>query len=153
MKDIVNVSSNRSNPIRTMTRIVNLGIAITLPVMLILYPPVKPTWLVMGTFLSIVLGLFSIIGLWPRMRVTLLGHAIHNPAVHTTAYFLVGMICISLSFANPSVSTSWFAFFTLVGAMMVFDAITSMTYLFKDSKSQNTIKHEETVTHHHDRAA
>ena len=134
MTDLIEVSSERPHPIRTLSRVVTLAIGIALPVMLITYPPVKPTWLAMGTILSIVLALFSIVGLWPALRVSLLGHIFNNKVVHTTTYFLIGMIVITLSIANPAVSNVWFAFFNLVGALLVFDAITSMTYLLAAKK-------------------
>jgi hypothetical protein len=153
MTNILSVSSKMSHPIRTMTRVINLCIAITVPVMLIYYPPVNPTWEVMGVMLSIVLGLFSIVGLWPRMRVTLLGHVVHNPEVHTTTYFLLGMIIIALSIASPAVAMEWFAFFVLVGAMMVFDAITSMTYLLKSGKPTQSAITADNVTHQTHKAA
>ena len=136
MTEVINVSSKRAHPIRLMSRIIGLIIGVSLPVMLIEYPPVKPTWLAMGTILSIVLALFSIFGLWPRLRITFLGHVLNNKVVHTTTFFLIGMIIITLSFVNQEVSGTWLAFFMLVGALLVLDAITSITYIVKSKKQE-----------------
>lgn len=138
MTSIISVSSYKAGPIRTMSRIVNLVIALGLPVMLVAYPPVKTEWIATGSMLSILLFLFAIVGLWPRLRVSILGHVFNNMILHTTVSFLIGMSVIMMAIYNPPVANTWFAFFSFIGLLLVFDAILSMGYLLKSRSVRRT---------------
>jgi len=150
MTNIVNISSNKAQRIRTMSRVVNLIIGLGLPVMIFQFPPAKPTWLAMGFLLSIILVTFSIVGLWPKLKVSFLGHVFDNQVVHTTTSFVVGMTIIVLAIANPPVLTAWFAFFMGIGTLLVFDAIISLGYRAKISAKKTT---SAPYQQHHNKAA
>ncbi len=131
MINIINISSYKATRIRTFSRIVYLVSGLGMATMISAYPPLKPEWIVVGSMLSIVLTLFGIIGLWPRIRVTIFGHILNNRIVHTVVFFLAGITVIMMTYFNPPVADAWYAFFSLVGALMVFDAIASTAYRLK----------------------
>lgn len=135
MTSIVNISSYKAQRIRTLSRVVNLIIGIGLPIMMLQYPPAKPTWLVMGFVLSIVLVSFSIVGLWPKLKVSILGHVFDNRVVHATTSSVIGILLILMAISNPPVLREWFAFYNAMGILLILDAIISTGYLMKAKKS------------------
>jgi hypothetical protein len=102
------------------------------------YPPIETAWIVTGSLLSIVLAMFAIIGLWPRLKVSVLGHVLNNRVVHTIVFFLVGMGVIMMTYLYPPLANMWYVFFSFTGALMVFDAIISSAYMLSANSGRKT---------------
>ena len=139
MFDIISITSYRATQIRTFSRIVNLVFGLGMATMISAYPPLKAEWIVVGSMLSIVLTLFGIIGLWPRLRVSIFGHVLNNRVLHTVVFFLSGITVIMMTYFNPPVADAWYAFFSLSGTLMVFDAIASTAYRLKSGTIRRKI--------------
>lgn len=134
MSTLLRISSRKTRAIRTSTRVLFLLLGISLIVMELAVPPVKPLWMVLGLFLAAFLIFFSIIGLSPRIRVSSYGEVLNNTYVHVTASIFVGMGIIVASLAYPPVNIMWYAFFNFVGIALVFDAIITSSWNRKKTK-------------------
>ena len=138
MTNIISVTSYRAKHINTLTRIVYLVFGLGIATMISAYPPIKTEWIVTGSLLSIVLAMFAIIGLWPRLKVSVLGHVLNNRVLHTVVFFLVGMTVIMMTYLDPPLASMWYVFFSFTGALMVFDAIISSAYLQSSNSGRRT---------------
>jgi len=136
MSTLLSISSKKARVIRTSTRILFLVLGISLIVMELAFPPIKPLWLVGGFFLAAFLIFFSILGLSPRLRVTWFGEAINNTYVHVTTSFVVGMGIIIASMVHPPVHLVWYVFFNFVGVALVFDAIITSSWNLKKTRKK-----------------
>ena len=142
MSAILRISSRKTRAIRNSTRGLFLLLGISLIVMELAVPPVKPLWMVLGFFLAAFLIFFSIIGLSPRIRVSSYGEVLNNTYVHVTASAFVGLSVIIASLAFPPVQMMWYAFFNFVGIALVFDAIITSSWNIK--KTRKAAKKVET---------
>ena len=93
--------------------------------------------------------IFAIIGLWPRLKVSLLGHVFNNRVVHTVVYFLVGMGVIMMTYLDPPVAEMWYVFFSFTGALMVFDAIISSAVMLSSNPGRKTNTSELALHNRH----
>ena len=140
MSVLLRISSRKARAVRTSTRVLFLLIGVSLIIMEMAVPPVKPLWMVLGFFLAAFLIFFSIIGLSPRIRVSSYGEVLNNLYVHVTASLFIGTGIIITSMVYPPVHMMWYAFFNFVGIVLVFDAIiTSSWSLKKAKKSANEV--------------
>jgi len=138
MTNIISVTSYKAKHINTLTRIVYLVLGLGIATMISAYPPIETAWIVTGSLLSIVLAMFAIIGLWPRLKVSVLGHVLNNRVVHTIVFFLVGMGVIMMTYLYPPLANMWYVFFSFTGALMVFDAIISSAYMLSANSGRKT---------------
>ena len=150
MATLLRISSQKAKAVRTSTRVMFLLISISLILMEMLYPPVKTMWMVLGLLLGATLGLYSIIGLSPRLRVSSFGEVLSNTSVHVTVSFVMGMGIILAAMINPPVNTMWFAFFSFIGILLVFDSIITSSWkrlkLKKKLDSAGTSQHPPAAT-------
>ena len=149
MTNIISVTSYKANRINTLTRIVYLVFGLGIATMISAYPPIKTEWIVTGSLLGIILTIFAIIGLWPRLKVSLLGHVFNNRVVHTVVYFLVGMGVIMMTYLDPPVAEMWYVFFSFTGALMVFDAIISSAVMLSSNPGRKTNTSELALHNRH----
>lgn len=134
MSTLLRISSRKTRAIRTSTRVLFLLLGVSLIIMELAVPPVKPLWMVLGFFLAAFLIFFSIIGLSPRLRVSSYGEVLNNTYVHVTASLFIGTGIIITSLAYPPVHMMWYAFFNFVGIALIFDAIITSSWSIKKAK-------------------
>ena len=134
MSTLLRISSRKTRAIRTSTRVLFLLLGVSLIIMELAVPPVKPLWMVLGFFLATFLIFFSIIGLSPRLRVSSYGEVLNNTYVHVTASLFIGTGIIFTSLAYPPAHMMWYAFFNFVGIALVFDAIITSSWSIKKAK-------------------
>ena len=146
MSVLLKISSSKARAIRTSTRVLFLLLGVSLIIMEMAVPPVKPLWMVLGFFLAAFLIFFSILGLSPRIRVSSYGEVLNNTYVHVTASLFVGMGIIITSMIFPPVHMMWYAFFNFVGIALVFDAIITSSWSLK--KTRKTTKEATGKTVH-----
>lgn len=149
MSVLLRISSRKARAIRTSTRVLFLLLGVSLIIMEMAIPPVRPLWMVLGFFLAAFLIFFSIIGLSPRIRVSSYGEVLNNTYVHITASLAMGMGIIIASMIYPPINMMWYAFFNFVGIALVFDAIiTSSWSINKARKAEKKTARNTAQTAH-----
>ena len=142
MSNLFSVSSEKAATIRTSTKVVFLLIGFSLIVMEIYLPPAKPLWFISGNILGIILIIFSIVGLTPRLRISWLGKIVRNTGFHIAFNSILGMGIIIAAMVHPPAREFWYAYFNIIGILLVFDAIITSSW-----HATNHIE-EEKMTHH-----
>lgn len=124
----IDVSAAKPRALRSTTRALFLFIGFGLIAMEMITPPTIPVWQVLGYLLGAVLVLYTIVGLTPRLRVTNFGKVVDNRIFHVIFSAVLGLAIIILAMVRPPITMTWFAFFNLVGLLLVFDAIITSTW-------------------------
>jgi len=148
MTTLLRVSTRKAMQLRTTTRALFLFLGASMIVMEMTNPPVKQLWLVMGLLIPAVLIMYSIVGLTPRFRVSGFGEVLNNTLVHTTVSFVLGAGVIIAAMINPPVNMMWFAYFNLIGILLVFDAIITTSWNYRKQKKQTRITSSTKPIHH-----
>jgi len=145
MTTIVKVSTKKSGSIRVLTRVIFLIIGFSLIFMALTNPPIKTLWAGLGNILGIFLILYSMVGLTPRLRISAFGKLIHNSGFHIAATFSIGIAIIIAAMINPPVASIWYAYFNLIGLLLIFDAVITSTIEAKKAKKKLSEKVEAPV--------
>ena len=149
MTDILAITAEKAAVIRSSTRILFLVLGVSLIIAEMLYTPIRPLWMVAGYIFGAILILFSIVGLSPKMRVSGLGKVINNTTFHIIVSFVLGMAIIIAAMVHPPVREGWFAYFNLVGVLLVFDSIiTSSWHVVNGAKKLRKTDHTKHLHPH-----
>ena len=147
MTTLLRVSTGKAKALRTTTRVLFLFLGASMILMEMTNPPVRQFWMVMGLLMPAVLILYAIVGLTPRLRVSSFGEVLNNKMAHIVVSFLLGMGVIIAAMIYPPVNKMWFAYFNLVGILLVFDALVTSSWNYRKHKKQSNLAHDTKVLH------